>query len=110
MIRRIFLFFLKVIKWYLIISIASVIIFRFMPVPVTPLMIARCGEQLFSSDKKLKLHKTWKSLDEISSAMPLAVMAGEDQKFEDHFGFDFQAIKKAERYNERHNGRRVKGA
>jgi monofunctional biosynthetic peptidoglycan transglycosylase len=108
--KKILRFFGQLIKWYLIISVASVIIFRFVPVPVTPLMITRCGGQLFSSDKKLKLHKTWKSLDEISSTMPLAVMAAEDQKFEDHFGFDFEAIKKAEKYNERHNGKHVKGA
>jgi len=49
-------------------------------------------------------------MDDMSPALPLAVMAAEDQKFEEHFGFDFDAIKKAEKYNERHHGKRVKGA
>jgi monofunctional biosynthetic peptidoglycan transglycosylase len=42
--------------------------------------------------------------------MPLAVMAAEDQNFEEHFGFDMKAIKKAEEYNEKHRGKRMKGA
>ncbi|MCX6275027.1 MAG: monofunctional biosynthetic peptidoglycan transglycosylase [Bacteroidetes bacterium] len=101
---------LKVLKWFFILSIVSVIIFRFVPVPFTPLMVIRCGEQLFSKDKKLKLKKNWTSIDEMSSAMPLAAMAAEDQNFEEHFGFDFKAIKKAGEYNDRHKGKRIKGA
>ncbi len=100
----------KTIKWFFILSIASVVIFRFVPVPVTPLMLIRCSEQLFSSDKKLKLKKDWTPIDEMSSAMPLAAMAAEDQNFEEHFGFDFNAIKKAGKYNERHKGKKLKGA
>ena len=110
MLKTILRLVLKVIKWFFILSIASVIIFRFVPVPFTPLMVIRCGEQLFSSDKKLKLKKDWTSIDEMSSAMPLAAMAAEDQNFEEHFGFDFKAIKKAGEYNERHKGKRLKGA
>src|SRR5207244_663902 len=102
--------FWKILKWFFILSILSVILFRFVPIPITPLMILRCGEQLFSPGKKLKLEKYWTSLDEISSAMPLAVIAAEDQNFEEHFGFDFDAIRKAEQYNERHQGKKVKGA
>ena len=100
----------KIVIWFLILSIASVIIFRFVPVPFTPLMLYRCGQQLFSADKKLKMKKDWTSLDETSSAMPLAVIAAEDQNFEEHFGFDFNAIKKAQQYNEHHHGKRMKGA
>jgi monofunctional biosynthetic peptidoglycan transglycosylase len=42
--------------------------------------------------------------------MPLAVIAAEDQNFEEHFGFDLEAIKKAESYNDKHKGKRLKGA
>jgi monofunctional biosynthetic peptidoglycan transglycosylase len=108
--KKILNVFLKILKWFFILSILSVIIFRFVPVPVTPLMLMRCGEQIFSADKKLKLKKDWTSIDEMSSAMPLAVIAAEDQNFEEHFGFDFQAIRKAGEYNESHKGKRMKGA
>jgi monofunctional biosynthetic peptidoglycan transglycosylase len=102
--------FWKILKWFLILSIASVVLFRFIPPPFTPLMLIRCTQQLFDNDKKVRLSKDWVSLSNMSPALPLAVMAAEDQKFEDHFGFDFEAIKKAEKFNERHHGKRVKGA
>lgn len=88
----------------------SVILFRFIPPPFTPLMVIRTTQQLFDSEKKVRLKKQWVSLEDMSSAMPLAVMAAEDQKFEEHFGFDFKAIEKAQKYNERHRGKRMKGA
>jgi len=99
-----------IIKWFLILSVLSVIAFRFIPIPVTPLMLIRCEEQLLDKNKKVKLKKDWTSLDEMSTAMPLAVIAAEDQNFEEHFGFDFKAIKKAGEYNSRHKGKRMKGA
>jgi monofunctional biosynthetic peptidoglycan transglycosylase len=72
-------------------------------------MIIRCIEQK-GDGKKMKLDKDWMSLDEISPVMPLAVIAAEDQNFEEHVGFDIDAIKKAEEYNKKHKGKRVKGA
>ncbi len=100
---------LKVFLWFIGLSIASVILFRFVPVPFTPLMIIRCAEQLFG-DKELSLKKDWVSLEEMSAALPLAVIAAEDQNFEEHFGFDMEAIAKARKYNEKHPGKRLKGA
>src|SRR5436190_18494173 len=92
-----FRFLWKIIKWFLFLSIISVIIFRFVPVPVTPLMIIRCVEQKING-KELKLKKNWTSIQSMSAAMPLAAMAAEDQKFEEHFGFDLEAIEKAKKY------------
>lgn len=108
--KKLLRFFLRIIKWFFILSVASVILFRFVPVPLTPLMLLRCGQQLFSHDKKVRLKKDWTCLEDMSPAMPLAVMAAEDQNFEEHFGFDFGAIQKAQRYNVRHKGKRMKGA
>jgi monofunctional biosynthetic peptidoglycan transglycosylase len=71
--------------------------------PVTWVMAEQASEQKAFS-------RTWRDLDEISRDMPLAVMAAEDQKFMDHFGFDVEAIRKAMDFNERKKGRRVKGA
>ncbi len=109
MIKKIFRVFLKTVIWFIAISILSVIFFRFVPIPVTPLMLIRCVEQK-ANGKEMKLKKDWVSLDKISSAMPLAVIAAEDQKFEEHFGFDLEAIKKAEKYNKKHQGKKTKGA
>ena len=37
----------------------------------------------------------WRALDEIASALPLAVLAAEDQRFPEHHGFDFEQIRRA---------------
>ena len=109
MLKKILRILFKTALWFFAISILSVIIFRFVPIPVTPLMLIRCVEQKWDG-KEMKLKKDWVSLDKISSAMPLAVIAAEDQKFEEHFGFDLEAIRKAENYNKKHQGKRMKGA
>jgi len=100
---------IRIFLWFIGLSIFSVILFRFIPIPITPLMIIRCVEQVVNGED-LKLKKDWVSLDEISAALPLAVIAAEDQNFEEHFGFDLDAIAKARAYNEKHPGKRLKGA
>lgn len=103
-------FILKTILWFFIISIGLTILYRFVPVPVTPLMIIRCVEQK-QDGKDMKLKKDWVSYDEISPALPLAIVAAEDQKFLDHYGFDFNAIEKAMKSNEKKSKRKkMKGA
>jgi len=94
-------------KWFFIISIVSVILFRFIPIPITPTMLYLLGEQVFDSERKVVLKKDWESLSNISPNMKLAVIAAEDQLFYEHYGFDFAAIKKAIRNNEK--GKRLKG-
>ena len=89
-------------------SILSVLVFRFVPVPVTPLMIIRCGEQLVDG-KSVKLQKSWKSLDQISPKLVQAVVASEDNLFLTHHGFDFAAMQKAMQYNEKKKGKKIKG-
>jgi len=94
-------------KWFFILSIVSVILFRFIPLPITPTMLYLLGEQALDSKRDIVLKKDWESLSNISPNMRLAVIGSEDQLFYDHFGFDLTAIKKAIRNNEK--GRRLKG-
>ena len=54
------------------------------------------------------IHKQWVSLDRIAAPMQHAVIAAEDQEFENHFGVDIDAIEKAIEFNKNH--RRKKGA
>jgi monofunctional biosynthetic peptidoglycan transglycosylase len=97
----------KTTLWFFILSISTVIIYRWVPIPVTPLMIIRCVEQKMDG-KDLRLKKDWESLENISKNLQLAVVCSEDQHFVDHSGFDFDAINKAVKYNEHH--RRKHGA
>lgn len=86
-----------------------VVLYRFVPPPVTFLMLQRCVEQKVDG-KEVKLYKDWVPLKDIAPAMWMAVITSEDQKFEEHIGFDFEAIEKAQKYNERKKGKKVKGA
>jgi monofunctional glycosyltransferase len=54
------------------------------------------------------IYKEWVSLDRIAEPMQRAVIASEDQDFEEHFGFDINAIEKALKYNKTH--KKKKGA
>ncbi|MBR6286033.1 MAG: monofunctional biosynthetic peptidoglycan transglycosylase [Bacteroidaceae bacterium] len=78
----------------LISSILAVIAYRFIPVPMTPLMIIRCGQNI-AKGKMPKISHKWVSLDEMSRSMPVAVMASEDGRFLKHNGFDFKEIDNA---------------
>lgn len=97
----------KLILWFAAVSIASVILFRWVPVFITPLMLIRCVEQKMEG-KEMKLSKTWKPLTEISLDLQLAVVCSEDQNFLKHNGFDFDEIKKALENNRK--GKRKRGA
>ena len=88
------------------ISIFSVILFRWVPIPLTPLMLIRCTEQMFSSGHKIKLNQNWVSIDKISPNLQLAVVCSEDQNFFQHSGFDFNAIEKAVEHNKNHKRKR----
>lgn len=92
-------------------SIGAVILFRFVPVPVTPLMIIRAvNPQGTDTQKERERHwqHQWVSYDEISSRMPRAVVASEDGRFYEHHGFDFKEIQNA--IDEGKAGKRQRGA
>ncbi len=91
--------------WFFIISIATTIIFRWVPIPVTPLMLIRCIEQKMDG-KEMKLKKDWVSFQKLSPYLQLAVVCSEDQNFIKHNGFDFKAIDKAMKHNENHKRKR----
>ncbi|MGZ3919671.1 MAG: monofunctional biosynthetic peptidoglycan transglycosylase [Bacteroidia bacterium] len=103
---RIFRVLFKVFVGFVVVSIASVILFRWVPVPVTPLMIIRCIEQK-TDGKSMTLKHDWVSLEEISPKLQLAVVCSEDQNYLKHFGFDWGAMEKAMKANEK--GKKLRG-
>lgn len=76
------------------ISLFMVLLYRFVNPPVTLLMISR-GFQRKSDGKDWKIDKKWVDFDSIADPMKRAAVAAEDQKFLNHFGFDFAAMEKA---------------
>ena len=90
----------------ILISILWVVILKWVPVYYTPLMAIRSIE--YRKDQDFKTTKQWKSLDEISNKMVYAVIASEDNRFDEHNGFDFVEIKNA--ISDSKKGKRLRGA
>jgi len=72
--------------------------------PVTLLMIQQNIEQEEEQERE------WANEDEIPFAIKLAAVSSEDQNFMKHNGIDFGAIQKAIDFNEKHKGKKVRGA
>jgi monofunctional biosynthetic peptidoglycan transglycosylase len=99
-------FLFKMFLWFLGISVFLVLLFKFVPVPFTPLMAIRAIENK-KAGKEMVCSHDWEPLENISVNLQKAVIASEDGTFLKHNGFDFAAMKKAFKNNER--GRRIKG-
>lgn len=106
MFRRIIRFLFKAILWFFTISIFGVIVFKFVPVPLTPLMVVRAIENKMDGKEMICSHD-WEPLENISTNLQKAVIASEDGTFLTHHGFDFDAIQKAMKNNEK--GKKLKG-
>lgn len=105
MLKKIGRFIVRFVIGFFVLSILSVIAFRWVPIPVTPLMLIRCVQQA-ANGKPIKLKKTWIPLDKISPNLQLAVVCSEDQNFINHMGFDVKAIQEDIEYNKTHKDKR----
>ena len=104
--QKIFRFFWLLFLWFNIISFAVVLLFKFVPVPFTPLMGIRALEHN-SAGKDMICSHEWVPIDEISLNLQKAVIASEDGRFLEHSGFDFEAMQKAFKNNSK--GKKLKG-
>lgn len=105
--RKILNFIWRAIVCFVVVSILSVIMFRWVPIPITPLMVIRSVEQKMEG-KKMRMEHDWVPFEEINPKLQLAVVCSEDQNYLKHFGFDWGAIQKAMKENEQ--GKHVRGA
>lgn len=89
-------------------SLSLVLLYKWVPVRVTPLMVIRCTRQI-AEGKPVLLKHFWVAGKKISENLKLAVICSEDQNFVTHSGFDLEAIDKA--VKESKSGRkRLRGA
>ncbi len=89
-----------VVVFGLIVPVALTAIYRFVPPPITILMVQRLIEGK-------GLEREWRPIDEISPRLVRAVIAAEDARFCQHHGFDLEAIEKAMESNAK--GRKLRG-
>jgi monofunctional biosynthetic peptidoglycan transglycosylase len=89
--------------WFVGLTVLWVLVYKFVPVPYTPLMAIRSIE----GDDQFKLSHKWVPMEKISPHLQLAVICAEDQRFVHHNGFDREAIEKAIQSNRA--GKRLRG-
>jgi len=109
MIKKIFIIVLKVIFCLILFSIVLTAVYTVINPPVTPLMLIRSVEYI-TEGKSPRIDKHWRSYDKVSKKVYRAVISAEDARFMRHRGFDWKAIEAAQRYNERMQGKKVRGA
>jgi monofunctional biosynthetic peptidoglycan transglycosylase len=99
-------YFWKLIIWFNIISLFFVVLYKFVPVPYTPLMVIRYFENK-SAGKNIETKHHWVPIEDISKNLQKAVIASEDGRFFEHNGLDFSAMQKAAIGN--FKGKKLKG-
>lgn len=97
----------KLPLWLLAFSVLQVVVLRFVDPPFSSFMAIRQGAAWLHGEWEFRVAHDWRDLDAMSSHVPVALIAAEDQAFASHDGFDFRAIEKARASNAR--GRRLRG-
>lgn len=87
----------------------TILIFKFLPVPFSMVMIEREINAWLSLNFSYASRSTWVETNAISPNMLIAAIAAEDQNFPNHWGFDFQAIESAINQNSP-NKKPIRGA
>ena len=97
----------KLLLWLTALSVLLVLALRWVPPPFTALMVERKIES-WADGESIDLQRSWRPWKELPDDLKMAVIAAEDQKFADHWGFDIAAIRAAFKHNER--GGSLRGA
>lgn len=72
----------------------GIALFSVAPVPFSAVMVERQVSAWLHGNFRYVAHSDWVSMDQISPWMGLAVIAAEDQKFPEHWGFDVASLRK----------------
>jgi monofunctional glycosyltransferase len=97
----------KIVYYFFLLSIGSVVVFKFLPIPFTLTMIDAKVNSIFEG-RDSEIFYAWRSYSNTSREMHLAAVAAEDQLFPQHFGFDLKAMQNAFKHNLK--GKKVRGA
>ena len=105
--RRILAGMIRVIAFFLVLSVVVTVMFRWVAPPTTAVILERRVDA-FWSGRRYGVDFRWVRWNQIAPEAALAVIAAEDQNFATHHGFDFGSMQKAVDDHER--GRRLRGA
>lgn len=105
---------LKKIKRFIILTLIAfctmstswVLLYKWAPVKWTPLMLKRTVQNI--GEKGYRNTRTWVDLEDISPIMVRAVMASEDGRFMEHWGFDLKELIKMKKEH-KSKGKKIRG-
>jgi monofunctional biosynthetic peptidoglycan transglycosylase len=106
--RRLAFSILGLIVFLIALSVIAVALLRWVNPPYSAFMAQTQMAAWAKHDRTYVFRRHWVDLNQISPNLPLAVVASEDQKFPEHWGFDVEAIEKAYEMNQ--HSHRVHGA
>ncbi|WP_422103520.1 monofunctional biosynthetic peptidoglycan transglycosylase [Vreelandella sp.] len=92
---------------FVVLSVALVLLFRFVPPPGSMVMVERKVQSWINSEP-IDIQRQWRSWENLSSNAKLAVISAEDQRFPQHRGFDFVEMRRA--WQASQDGARLRGA
>ncbi|WP_110686837.1 monofunctional biosynthetic peptidoglycan transglycosylase [Salinicola aestuarinus] len=92
--RRLLRYCVIAIAAFVGLSVLFVLLFRFVPVFGSMVMAERKITSWFDGEN-LQIHQQWTPWSRLSDNAKVAVMAGEDQRFPEHWGFDVAQIKRS---------------
>ena len=98
----------RVLVGWTVLTVGPVVLLRFLDPPTTAFMVERRLDAADRNEKGFVLRQQWVPLSRISTNLQRALIAAEDQKFEQHAGFDVQAIGDA--VEDRLEGKSTRGA
>lgn len=93
---------------WLVVTVGAVLLLRWVDPPTSAFMLRDRSLAWWQGDKAYQFRHAWVDWQDISPQAKLAVIASEDQKFAEHFGFDLESINAA--LEDRRKGGRTRGA
>ena len=96
---------IRLVLLWLFITVLLVLPLRWFNPPTTAFML---HHQYFAQNNSTELNHEWRDLEHIAPSLAMSVIASEDQKFADHWGFDIAAIEQV--LEDRQAGKKMRGA
>jgi len=110
MIRRLSRWLLWLLGGWIAVTVLSVLTLRWVDPPTTAFMSSARAQAFLAGDRTYRQRYQWVDYEKISRYAPLAVIAAEDQRFAEHWGFDIKAIDESIRRHRNGDGKRLRGA
>ena len=106
MLKRISRLLIKIMIGFIVLSLSWILLYKFVPVKWTPLMLKRSLQNI--EQKDYRNNRTWVDIEDISPVMVRAVLASEDGRFMEHWGFDIKELIKMKNEHKK-KGKKIRG-